>query len=53
MNEKDYNGLIENYKNNMTKKQQIVFLCDVLDMNYSVENKNRFIKILKEDNGVV
>lgn len=46
MNKEEYNQMIDNFKNNMSKIQQQSFLLDVLDMEYSKPLRMRFIKVL-------
>jgi hypothetical protein len=38
--------VVEYYKNNLTKKQQLAVLTDIVDMDYSKKTKNKLIKIL-------
>jgi len=46
MNSREYNDFVDSYKNNMTKRQQINFILDILNMEYSKKVKFKFIEVL-------
>ena len=49
MESKKYESILNTFKNEFSKRQQIEFLTDVLNMEYTTLTRYRLIKILCEE----